>query len=668
MYSLKASDGLLHSWDGHTLVVPSSGPPGQPVARITVASQSFLVLSVSGASSTDSAGNTIKTYAWDLGDGSTASTPTVTHTYALPGTYTVKLTVTDNTGVSNSTQQVFALQQQSTNRPPVPALSVTVNGGSGLTVTVDATGSTDPDGYLNKIVMGYGDGGSDVSNLTDVGGLVYTRTHTYSSPGTYTVGLTVYDDAGKGTTVYQTITVTAAALPPKAIITSPTISGATFSASGSTSTDPQGQGLNYAWDYGDGGQSSGATASHVYAANGPWTVLLTVTNTSGLSSVASVSASPQIGGNTPYVNDDGLGTANGAEPSGFTSYASASGAGVGQKLSSAKTTVSMAPGTFTIAGFGSTPYDAAHQVTSQGIIGSGSAKTILTMAAQSSSGATFAALKGQTNAYEMLRFTLPSGLLEDFTLQATPQTIANTSTGGGANCFGGIMVNADNWTLRRVKIKGVPGDDKAPPGETFPLSYFKAYGTQIIEDVEIDGQNLSASNFGINGSGTAASAPQFYLQGKRVYSHNNPYSGAVAWWQTNFDPRSFLDDSVFDLSRCFWNIERCAGTVTLNRPRIGTLKAATTGWANGKTATATGIFCESDATWGAAASQAFRFIIRDPRNLNGTVYSGPPIGVQYGSANDGGTQYYGRNNFKCYDAVGNDISSTFFSSTGTPAN
>ncbi len=46
----------------------------------------------------------ISTYRWDYGDGSveTTSTPTATHVYATPGTYDVKLTVTDSAGTSTS--------------------------------------------------------------------------------------------------------------------------------------------------------------------------------------------------------------------------------------------------------------------------------------------------------------------------------------------------------------------------------------------------------------------------------------------------------------------------------------------------------------------------------------------------------------------------------------
>jgi PKD repeat protein len=51
-----------------------------------------------GARSTAATGRRIVSYAWDFGDGNFGTGQTPSHSYALPRTYTVVLTVTDDTG------------------------------------------------------------------------------------------------------------------------------------------------------------------------------------------------------------------------------------------------------------------------------------------------------------------------------------------------------------------------------------------------------------------------------------------------------------------------------------------------------------------------------------------------------------------------------------------
>jgi hypothetical protein len=92
-----------------------------------------------------------------------------------------------------------------------------------------------------------------------------------------------------------TITVSAGNNPPVANPGGP-YSGATglpLAFNGSGSSDPDGNALSYAWDFGDGGTATGVTASHTYAVVGSYLVTLTVTDngTPPLSASASTSAS-----------------------------------------------------------------------------------------------------------------------------------------------------------------------------------------------------------------------------------------------------------------------------------------------------------------------------------------------------------------------------------------
>ncbi|GAA4638372.1 lectin [Actinoallomurus vinaceus] len=77
---------------------------------------------------------------------------------------------------------------------------------------------------------------------------------------------------------------------------------ATFSSAGSS--DPDGDPISYAWNFGDGGTSTAANPSHTYTANGQYTAKLTVTDSHHNTGTASVlitvgNTAPTVAINTP---------------------------------------------------------------------------------------------------------------------------------------------------------------------------------------------------------------------------------------------------------------------------------------------------------------------------------------------------------------------------------
>lgn len=62
----------------------------------------------------------------------------------------------------------------------------------------------------------------------------------------------------------------------------------TVNFSGAGSTDPTGNTLSYAWNFGDGSSGSGATVSHTYSAIGTYTATLTVSDGHGGVAASSV--------------------------------------------------------------------------------------------------------------------------------------------------------------------------------------------------------------------------------------------------------------------------------------------------------------------------------------------------------------------------------------------
>jgi PKD repeat protein len=90
---------------GGTTTRPTTTTPAPkpPVAKASSDCPPGLKCDFDGNASTDSDG-TIVTYEWNFGDDKTATGATASHTYSAAGTYTVKLTVTDDKGLKSSTE------------------------------------------------------------------------------------------------------------------------------------------------------------------------------------------------------------------------------------------------------------------------------------------------------------------------------------------------------------------------------------------------------------------------------------------------------------------------------------------------------------------------------------------------------------------------------------
>jgi PKD repeat protein len=100
-----------------SVTITVNAPQAAPTANATATPDSGpapLQVILDGSGSSDSDG-TIVSYEWDLGDGTTASGPVVTHTYATPGTYVATLTVTDDDGLTGETQ--VAITVSASNQP-----------------------------------------------------------------------------------------------------------------------------------------------------------------------------------------------------------------------------------------------------------------------------------------------------------------------------------------------------------------------------------------------------------------------------------------------------------------------------------------------------------------------------------------------------------------------
>jgi PKD repeat protein len=140
-------------------------PAIPPTAVISVTSQDYLVVAVDGSGSSDD--GMIMSYEWSFGDGEIATGVSATHTYAADGTYDITLVVTDNDGLTGMDSETVTVAAR--DDPPVAFFTWT---GSELTVTVNASGSTDDKGIVSYD-WDWGDGTTGTGEIA---------THTYTAP------------------------------------------------------------------------------------------------------------------------------------------------------------------------------------------------------------------------------------------------------------------------------------------------------------------------------------------------------------------------------------------------------------------------------------------------------------------------------------------------------
>ncbi len=175
------------------------------------------------------------------------------------------------------------------NADPVANANGPYSGTAGDAISFSSSGSSDSDGTIVSYAWDFGDGsGSDQENPS----------HTYSSDGSYTVSLSVTDNDGASATDITSATIDSVQTsnqPPTANANGPYagIPGQNLNFSSAGSTDPEGLALTYAWDFGDGNNSTEANPVHAYATAGIYSVSLTVTDSEAQSDTQTVQASIQ---------------------------------------------------------------------------------------------------------------------------------------------------------------------------------------------------------------------------------------------------------------------------------------------------------------------------------------------------------------------------------------
>ena len=256
---------------GYITVSPA---PVVPAAAFTSSKQTGTVpLTVTFTD--QSTGTAPFTYAWDFNnDGTRDSTSqNPSFTYQNPGTYTVKLTVTNAVGTDVETKSGYITVSPA---PVAPAASFTSDKQSGtapLTITfTDQSAGTAPLTYAWDFTN---DGTRDSTSQNP--------SFTYQNPGTYTVKLTVTNTLGTDVETKSGYITVTPPVPPTAAFTSNKQAGTapltvrfTDQSAGSTP-------LTYAWDFTNDGvnESTTQSPSYTYSVAGTYAVRLTATNVAG---------------------------------------------------------------------------------------------------------------------------------------------------------------------------------------------------------------------------------------------------------------------------------------------------------------------------------------------------------------------------------------------------
>lgn len=283
------AEGLMDTETIEIVVSPTTVTNLAPTALATASpltgSAPLLVDFDASASSDD---NGISSYSWDFGDGSSVGSGVETsHTYGAVETFNAVLTVTDAQGLTDTfTLEIIVSESMTGNAAPIAVANATpLNGEAPLLVNFDASDSSD-DNEIVTYSWNFDDGSTTGSGIV--------ASHTYTEEGIYEVILTVTDEEGLSDITTLQINVSAAATEnqaPVAIATADPLNGASpltvnFDASASSDDDE----INsYTWDFGDGSSvGTGVETSHTFETEGIYNVILTVTDTEGLTDTDSI--------------------------------------------------------------------------------------------------------------------------------------------------------------------------------------------------------------------------------------------------------------------------------------------------------------------------------------------------------------------------------------------
>jgi PKD repeat protein len=206
----------------------------------------------------------VTSWMWGFGDTTTSTAQNPNHLYTSPGTYTVSLTATGPGGSDGETKVAYITV---TEPAPVAEFSGTPTSGNAPLLVNFSDLST---GSVTSWSWSFGDTTTSTAQ---------NPTHTYTSPGTYTVILVVTGPGGTDAeTKFGYVVVSEPA--PAAEFSGTPLSG-TAPLNVAFSDLSTGSVTSWMWGFGDTTTSTAQNPNHIYTSPGTYTVSLTATGPGG---------------------------------------------------------------------------------------------------------------------------------------------------------------------------------------------------------------------------------------------------------------------------------------------------------------------------------------------------------------------------------------------------
>jgi len=273
--SLSVYDEAYH-YNGSTIVVMVHDVT-PPIADFRCPSviPEDTIIDLTGSFSTDNTG--IINYEWTISDGRTINNANISIAFESPGTYTIRLNVSD-AEFNEAWKEWEVIVSDRTS--PVIDLFISEVRGEDVPILFDATNSTD-EGNGN-LLFNWTFPGYENFNTPTV-------EHVFEDPGLYYIHLNITDGAGNSNATDIEVNVRDVT-PPHAIV-DPLVRRVSEDVSvpfeGSLSWDNVGI-ANYLWVFEQGVTSSDDNATHVFEEPGVHLVNFTVTDPSGLTNTTTI--------------------------------------------------------------------------------------------------------------------------------------------------------------------------------------------------------------------------------------------------------------------------------------------------------------------------------------------------------------------------------------------